>query len=146
MAIKGKAIPGKPALIRNIDEPGRNPFQVNGSITLGGSGGEFKIPIPKGKMVVFEHVSVSGALPHQQRVLVRLTCNMNLLDATAEAKINLVVFPQGPVVDGAQLYVASQPVKGYATEFAFVQVVISIPQPTPAPIWFVSAVGYLVPA
>ena len=54
--------PVVPQIIRNIDEPGFNPFQASQNILFTNFSGDATFTIPQNKVAVIEQVSASGAL------------------------------------------------------------------------------------
>jgi len=51
----------RPTLVQNTDEPARAPFQTTVSLNLSTSTLFVSVPIPPGKRLVIDYVSVSGA-------------------------------------------------------------------------------------
>src|SRR5215471_3736484 len=54
--------PVVPTLVRNIDEPGFNPYQASQNILFTNFSGDGTFTIPSGKVAVIEQVSASDAL------------------------------------------------------------------------------------
>jgi hypothetical protein len=59
-----------PVFIRDVDRPTAQPFQYEVTVTLDeGEGGQnAAIPVPSGKLLVIENVSVWGTAPSDQRI------------------------------------------------------------------------------
>src|SRR5215467_4131187 len=85
--------PVTPLLVRNIDEPGFNPFQASQNILFTNFSGNATFTIPSGKVAVIEQVSASGALETGGVVQVFVRCR----NETVEVNHSLVLFPQGEV-------------------------------------------------
>ena len=62
--------PTAPALVRDVDNPARQPFQPNVGITIGDGApaGGALLDVPSGKQLVIEYVSASVQLPTGQKV------------------------------------------------------------------------------
>jgi hypothetical protein len=110
-----------PLLVRNVDEPGRSPFQAgfrNIAFPAGESAFALDLTvdgqtIPAGKTAVIEHVSVSGTLPLTDSLRGFLVCQA---PGTGEVRLALVFEDQRSTdALGAPLRVASQAIKCYAT-------------------------------
>jgi len=97
-------------LVRNVDEPGFNPYQASENILLTNFSGDATLLIPTGKVAVIEQVSASGALQSEGTVQVFVRCR----NGAQEVNHSLPMFPQGQV-NGLTIYAGSQPFKCYAT-------------------------------
>src|SRR5437870_13576858 len=86
-----------PVPVRDVDNPARQPFQaqaVGGFADGASTTGDITIgPVPAGKRLVIEHVSVFGAMLSGQK-MVRATIQ------TADVSTYLRISPQGSNADG----------------------------------------------
>ena len=99
-----------PTLIRNIDEPGFNPFQFTQNVLWTNPSFYLSVPVPENKVLVVEHVSASGLLDPGGIVQGFLWC----FNGTQEVHHSLVLTYQG-TVNGWTQWAVSQPIKCYAT-------------------------------
>jgi hypothetical protein len=134
-----------PDLVRNIDEPGFNPFQWSMNTLFTNPAFTVSVPIPTNKVAVIEHVSASGLLDSIGVVQGFLVCS----NGSQEVRHSLVLTPQG-TINGFTMWAVSQPIKCYGTTqtassggvFVHVQnSAINLNQHT----WVVAVSGYLVP-
>jgi hypothetical protein len=138
--------PVTPDLVRNIDEPGFNPYEHSQNITVGPVSATASFPIPTNEVVVIEHVSLSGGLQGDGVVQAFIRCSTTS-DASQEVNHSLVLVPQGEnESNGFKFYSASQPIKCYAssTGTLTVHVQTGTIQST-QPIWVMAVSGYTVP-
>src|SRR5262249_15909387 len=107
--------PLAPQLVRNIDEPGFNPYQHSQNTLTSGCNCSATVvfDLPANEVVVVEHASVTGACVAGGAVQAFLRCSTTQ-DATQEVNHALVLVPEGSV-NGFTFYSASQPVKCYAS-------------------------------
>jgi len=98
-----------PLFVRNVDEPGRNPFQTSENILFTTVSGTAFFAVPDGKVTVIEHVSMSGAVESGGTIQAFVTC----FDGTDEVNHSLILMPSGEV-NGLTQYSASQSIKCYA--------------------------------
>ncbi|MDQ3749632.1 MAG: hypothetical protein M3367_11590 [Acidobacteriota bacterium] len=63
-----------PVFVRDVDRPTAQPFQYQARVTLpdGQSAGDAQIPVPEGKMLVIEFISVSGSAPPDHQIYLSL--------------------------------------------------------------------------
>src|SRR5262249_3294732 len=137
--------PATPDLVRNIDEPGFNPYQHSQNVTVGPVSATAFFPIPTNEVVVIDHVSLSGGLQGGGVVQAFIRCSTTS-DATEEVNHSLVLFPQGTnESNGFTFYSASQPIQCYAAEpgSLTVHVQTGTIQST-QPIWVMAVSGYTV--
>jgi len=99
-----------PTLIRNIDEPGFNPFQFSENVLFTNPSFYVSVPVPENKVLVVEHVSASGLLDNGAIVQAFLWC----FNGIQEVHHSLVLTAQG-TVNGFTQWAVSQPIKCYAT-------------------------------
>src|SRR5262245_58232939 len=83
-------------LVPNIDEPGFNPYQRSQNILFTTVSGTLLFPIPANRVIVVEHVSLSGLVQSGGVVQAFLRCSLTS-DASQEVNHSLVLFPQGEV-------------------------------------------------
>jgi len=142
--------PLAPQLVRNIDEPGFNPYQHSVNTTLdasaGGCCGTVIFPIPTNTVVVVEHVSMSGGFHSPGIVQAFLRCSMTS-DASQEVNHSLVLVSQGEnPSNGFTVYSASQPIKCYASAPGSLSLHVQSNSFTSGqPIWVMAVSGYTVP-
>ena len=142
--------PATPDLVRNIDEPGFNPYQHSVNTTLdasaGGCCGTVIFPIPTNTVVVVEHVSMSGGFHSPGIVQAFLRCSMTS-DASQEVNHSLVLVSQGEnPSNGFTVYSASQPIKCYASAPGSLSLHVQSNSFTSGqPIWVMAVSGYTVP-
>ena len=136
--------PATPDLVRNVDEPGFNSYQSWKSIVIDHAfTGNDYFTIPANKLLVVEHISVSGdsdigAGP----VSVTLTCANG---SSSFANHYLVLTPQFNITSqGSTRYVATQPLKCYASGTGL-QVHVFASAINTIRVWNISVSGYLVP-
>ena len=136
--------PATPDLVRNIDEPGFNSYQSWKSLVIDHAftTNDF-FTIPANKLLVVEHVSVSGDSDiGPGPVSVTLTCANG---SSSFANHYLVLTPQFNITSqGSTRYVATQPLKCYATGTGL-QVHVFASAINTIRVWNVSVSGYLVP-
>jgi hypothetical protein len=136
--------PVTPDLVRNIDEPGFNPYQHSSEVFSEDCCSIESFPIPVNKVVVVEHVSVTVAGPSAGLVAASVQCSTTA-DASGFVEHFLVMVQQGTVL-GTTFYTASQPVKCYAASPGSLAVSIARNGFTPGTAhWFMSISGYTVP-
>jgi hypothetical protein len=129
-------------LVRNVDEPGFNPFQESQTILFTNFSGDATLPIPTGKIAVIEQVSASGALQTGGVVQVFVRCR----NGEVEVNHSLPLFPQGEV-NGLTQYAGGQAFKCYASSAPGILNIhvqasnLNSAQHT----WVMAASGYLVP-
>ena len=99
-----------PDLVRNIDEPGFNPYQASQNILFTNFSGDATFTIPSGKVAVIEQVSASGALQTGSVPQVFVRCR----NESMEVNHSLPVIPQGQV-NGLTVFAGSEPFKCFAT-------------------------------
>ena len=63
-----------PLFVRDVDAPGRNPFQTSQNILFTTVSGTAFFTVPDGKVTVIEHVSMSGAVESGGTVQAFVTC------------------------------------------------------------------------
>ena len=102
--------PVTPTLVRNIDEPGFNPYQASQTILFTNFSGTAILPVPPNQVVVIEQVSISGAVQSGGVVQAFLRCR----NGDVEVNHSLVLFAQGEV-NGLTQYAGNQSVKCYAS-------------------------------
>jgi hypothetical protein len=139
---QGQKAPATPDLIRNVDEPGFNSYQSWKALIINhGVAADDSFTIPPNKVLVLEHISVSGDSDTVQPVTVQLNCQ----NGSSFALHFLVMSPQFTIaVQGATHYVASQPLKCYASGQGLSVHIIAGAINTVRR-WDVSVSGYLVP-
>jgi hypothetical protein len=129
-------------LVRNIDEPGFNAYQISQAVNFTQFGFVASLPIPTGKIAVVEHVSVSGtALTGGM-----LRASVNCFNGSEDVTHSLVLTPQGDF-NGSTAYAASQPLKCYATPGS-TNLSINVQSTTfnnGSRQWIVAASGYVLP-
>ena len=131
-----------PLLVRNIDEPGFNAYQVSQAVNFSQFGFVASLPIPTGKIAVVEHVSVSGTA--QSGGMLR--ASINCFNGSEDVTHSLVLTPQGDF-SGSTAYAASQPLKCYATPGS-TNLSINVQSTTlnnGSRQWIVAASGYVLP-
>jgi hypothetical protein len=133
-------------LVRNVDEPGFNPYEVELNAQSSGVGFTLFFPVPTNKMAVIEHVSLTGEVPTGQVVQAFLICEVPPADAFHEAEHALVLVPQGSF-NGNTWYTASQSIKCMASEGSNTLAIHmqTFPFSAGGQIWHGSVSGYLVP-
>jgi len=102
--------PLAPLLVRNIDEPGFNPYQSSQNILFTNFSGDATFQIPAGRVAVIEQVSASGALQTGSVPQVFVRCR----NESVEVNHSLPLFSQGEV-NGLTVWAGSQQFKCYAT-------------------------------
>jgi len=136
-----------PQLVRNVDEPGFNPFQLTASMFVSGYTGSVSLPIPSGKVAVIEFVSAGGSLPAGGLASAFVNCG----HGANRAGHTLPLTAQGSL-NGSNRWVISQPVKCYATTQTSADVgglTVGVSTTTftgsSSYTWVVTVSGYLVP-
>jgi hypothetical protein len=134
-------------LTRNVDEPGLNPYQSSHNTFF--LANTFAItedlPVPAGRTVVVEHVSLSGALTTGSVPRAFVRC----ITGAMEVNHSIALTPQGDV-NGLTVWAASQPIKCFAaTNNTLTTSPLSIHVQTGTlqtlqPSWVVAASGYTV--
>lgn len=103
-----------PALIRSVDEPSRQPFQLEIDFDTNGLGANINQitlgTVPAGKRLVIEHVSVDASVPVGQNLLSAL----KIFSGGKSAVHPLITLKQGIDVSNQQRFVTSQQVRLYA--------------------------------
>lgn len=63
-----------PVIIRDADRPTAQPFQYQAVVELedGQGSGDVQIPVPEGKMLVIEYISVNGSAPSNHQIYASL--------------------------------------------------------------------------
>ena len=131
-----------PQLVRNVDEPGFNPYQASQNILFTNFSGDATFTIPQNKVAVIEQVSASGALQTGSVPQVFVRCR----NESVEVNHSLPVIPQGEV-NGLTVFAGSEPFKCYATAppgTLNVHVQSGTLQ-TAQHTWVMAVSGYLVP-
>src|SRR5215470_7906828 len=131
-----------PELVRNIDEPGFNPYQASQNILFTNFSGDATFTIPSGKVAVIEQVSASGALQTGSVPQVFVRCR----NESMEVNHSLPLIPQGQV-NGLTVFSGSEPFKCFATAppgTLNVHVQSGTLQ-TAQHTWVMAVSGYLVP-
>ena len=108
-----------PVLVRNVDEPGLNRFQVHEPVSISGTNVTAALAVPAGKVAVIEHVSAMGMLQAKGGIVQSWVSCGDGAHFTIHA---LVLTPQGTNSKGETWYAASQPIKCYATDHVYVTV------------------------
>lgn len=103
----------KYALVRNVDEPGRGAFQT--TVQVGFSTGFAGIPIPAGKRLIIDYVSIHGNADGNGGVTVPTVLIESSINS--QASVNYYISPVR-VEPTADQYRASQEVKIYADSLA----------------------------
>ncbi|MCA1623272.1 MAG: hypothetical protein LC768_07575 [Acidobacteria bacterium] len=103
-----------PVLVRDVDRPTAQPFQYQAEVTFedGFGGQNAAIPIPQGKLLVIEHVSVFGTAPADQRIN-----TFSILTHVAPDNVYRFHYLQSTKEDmgnGTNQYMVSQQVRLYA--------------------------------
>jgi hypothetical protein len=98
-----------PVLVRNIDEPGRNPFQTSQNVLFTNFSATAFLVVPTGKIAVIETVSASGAVSSGGTFQGFVRC----FDGNMEVNHSLVFTAQGEV-NGFTQYSSNQPIRCYA--------------------------------
>jgi hypothetical protein len=131
-----------PQLVRNIDEPGFNPFQESQTILFTNFSGDATLPIPAGKVAVIEQVSASGAVQTGGVVQVFVRCR----NGDVEVNQSLALFPHGEV-NGLTAYAGGQAFKCYASAApGILNIHVQASNfNTAQHTWVMAASGYLVP-
>jgi len=133
--------------IRNVDEPGLNYFQTSHATFISGNSPTLieAMPVPPGKTVVIEHVSLSGRLATGSVPLAYAVCVI----ANQEIHHSIPLTMQGSS-NGTTAWSASQPIKCYAgpntlgfPSSLYIRVETNVFQ-TLQPFWTVAASGYVV--
>ena len=103
----------KYALVRNVDEPGRGAFQT--TVQVGFGTGLAGIPIPAGKRLIIDYVSIHGNASGTTGAIVPTILIESSINS--QASINYYISPVqiDPTIDQWR---ASQPVKIYADSLA----------------------------
>ena len=106
--VQVESTPDKPVWVQNVSEGSHQVFQelVSGTIFDGDLTGFAEIPIPAGKLVVLEYVSVYAQLPSGQR------CYLQLIQEGAEYSTHFI--PLTPyVLPGIEPHFVSQEIRMY---------------------------------
>jgi len=133
-------------IVRNVDEPGFNVYQHSQNITIGPVSATAFFPILTNRVVVVEHVSLSGGLQGGGVVQAFVRCSTTS-DATQEVDHSLVLVPQGTnESNGFTFYSASQAIKCFAAAPGSLSVHVQTGTIQAAqPIWVMAVSGYTVP-
>src|SRR5215471_6297751 len=133
-------------IVRNVDEPGFNVYQHSQNVTVGPVSATAFFPILTNKVVVVEHVSLSGGLQGGGAVQAFVRCSTTS-DAAQEVNHSLVLVPQGTnPSNGFTFYSASQPIKCFASAPGSLTVHVQTGTIQSAqPIWVMAVSGYTVP-
>lgn len=134
----------KPALVRDVDHPARQPFQKEVIVNLAAGENEAQdfvpISIPSGQRFVMEHASATGFVPAGQKLRMFVLTRLNS-ELTSHA---LVSTPQGTFDGGRDVFTASQPLRLYAGTGDFIKVVAQRNATAVNGFVFFSVSGYLV--
>jgi hypothetical protein len=106
--------PTNPISVRDVDRPTAQPFQYETEVTLeeGEGGQNAAIPVPQGKLLVIEYVSVFGTAPASQRIQ-----QFGLLTHVAPDNVmrpHYLQFTKQDTGFGSFEYTAAQQVRVYA--------------------------------
>jgi hypothetical protein len=130
-------------VVRNIDEPGFNPYQTSHGTFFSVNSVSIteEMPIPAGKIAIIEHVSASGALSNGSIPRGFLRC----FNGSEEVDHSLVFISQGSD-SRLTTWATSQAIKCYATADGSLSIHVQTNQfQTLQPSWVVAVSGYVVP-